>query len=131
LFTYERKGVADAVHDDLVEASDLANPAPSTPSSENACDDHRSHIEELDAELTRKIVAELDRLLKTACVDRLIVCANPYVLGDLRDAADALRRDGLTIDEYPCDLVKLTTPEIRDQLAAFGLLPARSPGPRR
>jgi protein required for attachment to host cells len=129
LFTYERKPVADGLRDDLVEVSDLVNPALGTRPAENGCDDRHAYIE-LDPELTRNIVAEVERLLKKVRHARLIVCASPYVLGDLRDAADTLRRDGLIIDEYPCDLVELTTPQIRDQLADFGLLPARAPRPR-
>lgn len=146
LFSFEREAVAGGMRDQLSEISDLVNLArrrrPSELFSDTrpgthrtgrlqyAFDDHRdAHIDELDAEFARSVIAELDRLLQATRAHRLILCASPNMLGDLRDAADTLRRDHLIIDEHPRDLVKLTTPKIRDQLAAYGLLPAPLPRP--
>jgi hypothetical protein len=50
------------------------------------------------------------------------------MLGELR-AAGIPRRDGVVVDEVPRDLVELRPGNIRDQLATYGLLPARPPRP--
>lgn len=146
LFTFEREATVTGLRDELTEVIDLVNPArrrrPSELFSDTrpgtnrtgrlryTFDDHRdAHIEQLDAEFARNVIAEIRRLVQIPRTDRLVLCASPNMLGELRDAADALRRDRLIIDELPRDLVKLTTPQIRDHLADYGLLPHRSPRP--
>jgi protein required for attachment to host cells len=83
-------------------------------------------IAALDAEFARRIVAEVTGLVQSVHADRLIVCASPHMLGELRSAGD-LPTD-LAIEEMPRDLVKLTPPQLRDQLAEYNVLPPR---PRR
>jgi len=146
LFTFEREATVAGLRDELTEVADLVNPArrrrPSELFSDTrpgmsrtgrlrfAFDDHRdAHLEQLDAEFARDVIVEVGRLLQNPRTERLVLCASPNMLGELRDAADALPRDRLIIDELPRDLVKLTTPQIRDQLADYGLLPRRSPRP--
>jgi hypothetical protein len=44
------------------------------------------------------------------------------MLGELRRAHDALA-DDIVIDEVARNLVRLTPPQLRNQLASYGLLP--------
>ena len=91
-----------------------------------AASGHRdAHVEQLDAEFARAVVGEIETLLGSARAQRLILCASPRMLGELRDAGREPRHDMLVIDEVPRDLVKLTPTELRDQLASYGLLPSR------
>jgi len=142
LFTFERTTEPDAMRDELHEHTDLANPARRHPGElfadrrpgsnrtgglQSTFDDHRGgHIDNLDAEFARTVVGEVLRLLDTAPAQRLIICAAPRMLGELR-AAGIPRRDGVVVDEVPRDLVELRPANLRDQLAAYGLLPARPP----
>jgi protein required for attachment to host cells len=143
LFTFERDAEQGRVDEELTEQRDLVNPArrqrPSELFSESrpgssrtggrqyAFDDHRdAHMDALDAEFARMIVAEVTGLVHSAHADRLIVCASPHMLGELRSAGD-LPTD-IAIEEMPRDLVKLTPPQLRDQLADYNILPPR---PRR
>ena len=141
LFTFERSVEPEGLQEELTELRDLVNPArrlrasqlfsDSRPGSSRtgglqyAFDDHRdAHIDELDAEFSRKIVGEIADMMRAEHAKRLIVCASPSMLGELRDACDALGRD-IIVDELPRDLVKLSASRLRDQLASYGLLPAR------
>ena len=142
LFTLERTMEADATRERLTEHTDLVNPARRRPGGlfsdtrsgtnrtgglQYTFDDHRdAHIDSLDAEFGRAVVAELRRLLEAAPAQRLIVCATPRMLGELRSAG-VPRRDGMVVDELARDLVELRAADLRDRLAAYGLLPARPP----
>ena len=141
LFTLDRIAESDRpVREDLVERTDLVNPArrltPSqmfsdSPGSSHTggngygFDDHRGgHLDALDAAFARDIGTEIKRLVGEPTARHLIVCASPNMLGTLRKAAGSFARDGLTVDEVPRDLVKLTPPQIRDHLSSYGLLPS-------
>jgi protein required for attachment to host cells len=140
LFTFERATEPDAMRDELTEHTDLVNPARRHPGElfsdgrpggsrgpQSTFDDHRDgHIDNLDAEFARTVIGALLRLLDATPAQRLIICAAPRMLGELR-AAGIPRRDGVTVDEVPRDLVELRPANIRDQLAAYGLLPVRPP----
>ncbi len=142
VFAFERNADALGVHEEMIEQADLVNPArrrrPSELFSDTrpgssrigsrgfAFDDHRNaHIDRLDDEFAAATVTEIKRILRDAKANRLIVCASPRMLGALRVAE--LRHDGITIDELPRDLVKLTLPQLRDALASYGLLPPAPP----
>jgi protein required for attachment to host cells len=144
LFILDRTTDSGELHEELSERRDLINPArrrrPSELFSESrpplgrtgglqyGTDDHRDdHIAELDAEFSRTIVGELAALLRSAGAQRLILCASPRMLGELREAGRALHHDAPVIDEIPSDLVKLTPSQLRDQLASYGLLPPPPP----
>ncbi|HEU4730175.1 MAG TPA: host attachment protein [Kofleriaceae bacterium] len=144
LFQFERTADPGGLHDQLTELRDLVDPArrqrpselfsDSGPSADHsgqhgfAFDDHRDeHLAHLDADFARSIVAELAQLAVDA--DRLIVCASPRMLGQLRDSIGTLQRPDLVIDEVPRDLVKLTPAQLREQLATYGLLPTPLPRP--
>lgn len=142
LLQLERTDAPEGLQDQLSELTDLVNPArrlrPSELFSDSGpganhtgqhgytFDDHRDdHVDHMDAEFAQEIAAEVMRL--TIGADRLIICASPRMLGQLREAIGTLRRPGLTVDEVPRDLVKLTPPQIRDQLTSYGLLPSQPP----
>jgi len=148
LFTYERSSEAEGVSEEMTEQRDLVNPArrlrPSqlfsdtrpgssrTGNLQYGLDDHRdAHIDELDAEFARTVIGEIAALLRSSRPERLILCASPHMLGELRKASTTLTHDPLVIDEVPRDLVKLTPPELRDQLTSYGLLPAPPARPHR
>jgi protein required for attachment to host cells len=142
LFTLERSTETGDLREELSEQRDLINPArrhrPSelfsdtrpgtsrTGGRQYAFDDHRdAHIDQLDTEFAREVASELAALIRSAHARRLILCASPHMLGELRGVGRELRRDMLVIDEVPRDLVKLAPAELRDQLASYGLLPPR------
>lgn len=144
LFQFERTAAPEGLHEQLSELSDLVNPArrlrPSELFSDSGSgtnhtgqhgytfDDHRDdHVTQMDAEFAQSIATEVMR--QSVGVDRLIICASPRMLGQLREAIGPLRRPGLTVDEVPRDLVKLTPSQIRDQLTSYGLLPSQPPRP--
>jgi protein required for attachment to host cells len=146
LFTMERTQESDGVREHFTEVTDLVNPArrrrPSelfsdtrpgtsrTGSLQYGFDDHRdAHIEQLDVAFARSVVGELEQLLRSTACQRLIVCASPNMLGVFRDVSADLRRDSLEITEVPRDLLKLTMPQIREQLGDYELLPPPPPRP--
>ena len=140
LFTFERSHDAGEIREALSEQHDLINPArrqrPSelftetgpplghTGTLQYGTDDHRAkHLRELDREFSCAVIRAVTELLRALPAERLIICASPRMLGELREAGRELRRGTLTIDEVPRDLVKLTDHQLRDQLASYGLLP--------
>lgn len=142
LFTYERTTEPAGLSEHLIEERDLVNPArrmrPSelfsdsrpgtnrTGTLQYGVDDHRdAHLERLDTEFAREIVGQLGEMIRASHARRLIVCASPNMLGELRDASGELRHQDLAIDEIDRNLVKLPTPELRDRLTEYGLLPPR------
>lgn len=142
LFTYERSAEPEGLEEHLTEERDLVHPArrrrpaelfaDSRPGSSRtggrqyAFDDHRdAHVDALDAEFSRAVIDEVVGLLRAAHAQRVILCASPRMLGELREAGRELPREGIELDELPRDLVKLTPPRLRAYLASHGLLPAR------
>jgi protein required for attachment to host cells len=141
LFTYERSANVEGVQEHIIENYDLVNPArrmrdgelfsesrPSlgrTGDLQYTIDDHRNaHVDALDAEFSRAIVGELNALLRSTHAKRVIVCASPRMLGELREAG--LPGD-VELDEIPRNLVKLSPPQLREQLGDYGLLPTQPP----
>jgi hypothetical protein len=74
-----------------------------------------------------EIIAAIEHTVRETGAHRLILCASPRMLGELR-ALD-LRREGLVIDELPRDYVKFTPPQIHELLVEHGLLPESPPRP--
>lgn len=144
LFTFDRTADVEGIHEELSERTDLVNPArrltptqlfSDTRTNSNrtgqrhyGSDDHvDAHLDQLDAEFARSIAGAIERTIRETASHRLIVCASPQMLGQLRAAE--LRHDGLVIDEIASDFVKLTPPQIHDKLVEHGLLPAPPPRP--
>jgi protein required for attachment to host cells len=105
LFTFERIDGVRGPREHLIQERDL-------------------HVEARDAKFSRTVIGELVGVLRAAHAQRVILCANPRMLGELRAAGRDLPREGVTVDELACDLVKLTPAQLRDHLASHGLLPA-------
>jgi protein required for attachment to host cells len=139
VFTLDRDSEPDGVRERLNEVSDMLDLArrqtpyelfsDSTGASrvgprQYGFDDHRSgHLDNLDAAFCRTIVDELGRVLDRATCRRLVLCAAPRMLGMLRPLMAPIRRRDLEIAELARDLVNLSTPQLRDHLAATGTLP--------
>lgn len=132
LFTFDRTQGASGVHEQLVEQRDLVDPArpqrPSDPLQLGFADHRDAQLDRLDTTFARAIVDEIEALLRSSGARRLILCASPRMLAELRSIGCGLRREGLLIDELPRDLVRLTVPKIRERLGSYSLLP---PLPRR
>lgn len=143
LLAFEHAVEPGEIRDTLDEVSDLVNPArrrrPGDLFSETrpgasragsvrfAFDDHReAHLAEMDAEFARAVTQEIERLLVQTAARRLVLCASPNMLGALRTARGSA---SVEIEELARDLSKLTVPELREQLASYGLLPPKPPRP--
>lgn len=146
LFTFERDDDAGGLRERLAERTDLVNPArrltptelfSDTRTNTNRAngryygvDDHRdAHMDHMDAEFAREIVAALADAVRDTGARRAIVCASPRMLGALRTADVA--RCGVPVDELARDYAKLTAPQIHEYLIAQGLLPPSPPRPMR
>jgi protein required for attachment to host cells len=144
VFSFDQDSDPGGTREKLIEVLDLVHPErrrrPSDLFSDTrpgsgrtgprqfAFDDHReAHLEQLDAEFARDIVKAIASIMTRLRLSRLIVCAGPRMLGELRAAG--LARPGLLVEELARELAKLTAAELRDQLAAYGLLPPRPSRP--
>ena len=81
-------------------------------------------VDALDADFSRAVVDELSVLLRTAHARRLILCASPRMLGEIRRASHKLARPGIEVYELARDLVKLSPSDLREYLDAQDVLPA-------
>lgn len=143
IFTLDRTAAPEGLHEELVERRDFINPARRQRGTElfsdapagaitgngrhYGFDDHRAeHLEALDRAFSREVTAEAERICREQGIRRLIVCASPAMLGELRNAMRVLPRDFL-VEELARDLVKLTPSKLRAHLGEHGLLPAAPP----
>lgn len=117
VFALERTDEVGGMRESFSERTDLVNPARH----------HRdARVDELDAEFARAAAGAIEQALRDTGARRVIVCASPRMLGFLRSTD--LRHDGVVTDEIARDYVKMTPPQIHDQLVARGLVPT---SPRR
>lgn len=91
----------------LAEVADLVNPS------------------RQDEHFAKVIVGALDQIVRDGNYTQLIVVASPNMLGELRRADGVLHREGVQVDEIARDFVKLTSPQLHDQLAQLQLIPPR------
>lgn len=146
LFTYERSNDVEGTKERFIEQRDLVNPSRRLRSSElfsdsrpgssrtgglqYGLDDHRdAHIDAIDAEFSRLVIEQLVELLRSEHAHRVVLCASPRMLGELRERKDELQREAVQIEELDRDLVKLTPAQLREHLSSYGLLPKPSRGP--
>ena len=123
-FTHERLAEPEGLRDELVEREDLIDPA-------RRSGHRRDHEATLDAEFARDILRALSLQLAALPPHRLIVCASPHMLGELRPGL-AMLHNPPEIEEVSHDLTKLTPHELRVQLESYGLLRHRElAGPPR
>jgi protein required for attachment to host cells len=147
LFTYEHSADAEDAHDKLVEHSELVNPARRGRSGELVSssqltssyrdgvspdgpndDDHRVHHTALhDVAFARMVMAAFRELIDEQQPQRVIVSADPRMLGKLRAVMAGLLSEDIPRDELSRDLDELTAPQLRDQLASQRVLPPRIP----
>ena len=144
LFLFDRGDEFGCITEQLTEITDLVNPerrrTPAQLFSDTrtntsrmggrffGVDDHRdAHIDKLDTDFANLIAAAIARAVRENGARRVIVCASPRLLGMLRTAE--LRRDGIVIDELARDYVKMTPPQIHEQLVDHGLLTPSPPRP--
>ncbi|HSN29946.1 MAG TPA: host attachment protein [Kofleriaceae bacterium] len=144
LFLFDRSDDAGHPRETLTELTDLVNPqrrqTPAQLFSDTrtntsrmggrffGVDDHRdAHIDKIDVDFASSIAAAIAKAVRENGARRVIVCASPRMLGMLRTTD--LRTDGVVIDELARDYVKLTAPQIHEQLVDHGLLLPSPPRP--
>lgn len=89
-------------------------------------DDHRNnHIGEFERSFAKEIVSHLVDLAQTSNSQRVLLVAEPQVLGFVRDALTPVAPKNLQIQELAKDLCKLKPQEIHEYLASKELLPVR------
>lgn len=71
------------------------------------------------------VLDQLIALLHAADAQRVILCASPRQLEELRQACKELSKEGIAVYEHARDLTTLTSTQVRDYLDAQDLLPAR------
>lgn len=125
LFTFDRTADSGEVHEELVETADLVNPGRRLASSRGfPYDDHGdARQEEMDRTFAKQIAEETRRLTTDPRTRKLVVCASPGMLGEMRQLAP-LAPAGVITEEIARDLVKLSPTQLRAQLRDYGLLPA-------
>jgi protein required for attachment to host cells len=144
IFVYERTSDPDGPHEQFTERTDLVDPArrqrasdlfssapgQARPGPHGGYGDHREeHLEQFDMDFARSIIAEIAPIVRDPQTSKLVICASPRMLGELRKLTGALERAGLAVEELARNFVKLPTAALHDQLTASGLLPPAPPRP--
>lgn len=109
----------DAAASELVEVAEITNPWVRARSTAGVSYDRR----EIERHFAAEIAEEAAAVWSCFPPCELIVAASPAMLASLRPAIRA--RTGGGIHELARDLVKLSGPRLRDELAGAGLVPAR------
>jgi protein required for attachment to host cells len=127
----------------LIERGDMVNPAKELAGKElwanvktgrnrgagnqaHGYDDRRdSHLGEFGRRFAGAIAEEIAQLKNGHQVSRLVLVAEPQILGFVRDAINAHSVNGVQIDELAKDLSKLKPLDLHEYLASKALLPAR------
>lgn len=87
-------------------------------------DDHREkRDEESSRKFSRTVLEKVKDLAMQQDAKKVIIAAQPKMLGLLRQDIPSLKREGLDIKEYTKDLTKLSAREIHEHLAREGLVP--------
>ncbi|HEY5921182.1 MAG TPA: host attachment protein [Kofleriaceae bacterium] len=90
-------------------------------------DDHRDdHVNMMDMKFAKEVIEEIEEIIRSEAYGRVILIAGPKMLGELRKANGALKRNGdLVVDEIPRDLANLTATQLHDHLASLDMIPGR------
>jgi protein required for attachment to host cells len=92
-------------------------------------DDHRDrHRDENERRFARDIAAAAADALRREAAARLVLAADPRMMGHLREALSATAVD-MKVSEVQKDLTKFSVHEVQEHLAAAGVLPAREGEP--
>jgi protein required for attachment to host cells len=129
IFTYE-PGTLDEPDGEspLCERIDLVDPERRLRPSQvgSPVDDHRdAHEREVDRRFASKIAQQLDGVIAKHPTRDVVIVASPNMLGFLRADMATVPRRGLEVHELALDLTRETPAQLRDRLAAHGLVPAR------
>ncbi|MEL6138922.1 MAG: host attachment protein [Cyanobacteria bacterium J06628_6] len=88
-------------------------------------DDHRNkHIVEFERRFAQAITQRIVELSQTYDTRRLILAAEPQILGILRDTMTSHLPSQLKMQEVAKDLCRMSVKELHDYLAHQSLLPA-------
>jgi protein required for attachment to host cells len=137
VFLFDRIEEGGRIGETMTELTDLVNPQRRLTSGQLSSDtrtntgrvgsrfyrvdDHRDgHMDKLDEDFARAIAAAIAQVVRERGARRLILCASPRMFGVLRTMG--LDAGGIVVDELARDYVKLTPPELHDQLVEHGLL---------
>lgn len=123
-------GTGDAAASELVEVAEITNPRVRARSAAGLSFDRRD-IERLFA---AEIAEEAAAVWRCYPPCELIVAASPAMLAALRSAIRARIEGSIGpsgMHELARDLVKLSAPRLRDELAGAGLVPARGAAAHR
>jgi len=140
LFSLTRTADGSEVVRAIVEHTDLVNPlrrmqpmdrfTDARPASNHAgvrshaIDDHRDdHLAHVDAKFARSVVDAIAELPADPAPTKLVVCASPKMLGELRDAFGHVRLAVPRV-ELAKDLVHLTPNALHEYLVEHALVPA-------
>jgi protein required for attachment to host cells len=89
-------------------------------------DDHRDHhLDEFEKTFAKDIVYSLISLTQAYQCQRVVLAAEPQILGFVRDALDPHLPKHLAVEELAKDLCKMKPLEIHEYLANKGLIQAR------
>ncbi|MGK7877516.1 MAG: host attachment protein [Xenococcaceae cyanobacterium] len=89
-------------------------------------DDHRqNHLGEFERSFAKEIVTKIAKLTQANQSQRVLLVAEPQILGFIREVLSPLVPKNLRIQELAKDLCKLKPLELHEYLAAKNLLPAR------
>lgn len=92
----------------------------------HAYDDHRdNHLEEFERRFAQMIATQIVNLAQTHQAQRLVLVAEPQILGGVRDALNPILPKNLQIQELAKDLCKVKTSELHEHLASKNILPVR------
>jgi len=87
-------------------------------------DDHRGkRDEESSRRFSKNVVEKVRDLVLKHDARKVIIAAQPKMLGLLRQDIRLLKREGIHIEEHTKDLTKLSPREIQEHLAKEGLVP--------
>lgn len=144
LFLFERGDEVGQMRESLTELTDLVNlqrrQTPAELFSDTrtntsrmggrffGVDDHRdAHLDKIDEDFASSIATSIAQAVRDKGARRIILCASPRLLGMLR--TKQLGGDGIVLDELARDYVKMTPPQIHEQLVDHGLLAPSPPRP--
>ena len=89
-------------------------------------DDHRNnHVGEIERSFAKEIVTKIVDLTNANQCQRLVLVAEPQILGFVREALTPMLPSNLKIQELAKDLCKLKSLELHEYLAEKKLLPTR------
>ncbi|MDJ0735776.1 MAG: host attachment protein [Nostocaceae cyanobacterium] len=92
----------------------------------HAYDDRRQqHVIEFERRFAQLIADEIIKLTQAKGIDKLLLVAEPQILGIMRETVVTLLSKNLQIQELAKDLCKLKPLEIHELLASKNLLPPR------